>query len=151
MRTTEATNCKATAGLLRDWDAWQLVCRRYLRTQECKSNDSVPVKYPSACYTCKWARRTWSTTLQSDGYVGCAYPAALCGQRERQGKSGEDVFDHMVYNIIGEADVVATGWVLLSVAPFGTSEGSFGSGISTNHQLITHQVRQCGAHDAKGF
>jgi hypothetical protein len=84
----------------------------------------------SICKNCKNSRKTWSSELEEEGYIGC------------------DIFFYNNFETITQAEVflndnvkgeiVAAGWVDLNRRP-----GQEGSGRVTNEQLITRGITYC--------
>lgn len=81
-------------------------------------------KYPSLCYTCEHARKPATETNRDIGWVGCAEYARK---------------EHC--NFVGNAKEIGEGWVDLRASIFGKK-----SGIITNFQLLTLEVKTCSAY-----
>lgn len=84
-------------------------------------------KYPSLCYTCEHARKPAAETNRDKGFVGCA-------QFTRK--------EH--YAFVQEAEELAEGWVDLRASIFGEK-----SGIITNFQLLTLEVKICSSYQKR--
>jgi len=84
--------------------------------------ENIKKKYPSICYSCDNSRKTWSENLMKEGNVGCCIYAT-----SSMGVEG-----------ILEAKQIAEGWVDLRSPIFGEK-----SGVTTNMQIITKEVKKC--------
>lgn len=93
--------------------------------------EEIKLKHPSICYNCRNARKPASDENQENGYVGCAYFA-----REQN----EEKYPMSV--IGNNTKEVAEGWVDLRARIFGEK-----SGIITNIQIITLEVKTCNAFE----
>lgn len=87
--------------------------------------DNIQEDWPSICYSCNNARKTWAEELHLEGYVGC------CGRAIPYPYT----FD---YDVIKDGETIAEGWVDLGCSPFNKC-----SGIFTNFQLITRMIKIC--------
>ena len=111
------------------------------------SIETISYFYPSRCYTCEHARKLGSDKRMKQGYIGCTMlvwdthrditedKCPICG-RPPETKS-ESIFSY-----VGEAEVVAEGWVDLRCRP----KLGKGAGVLTNYQLVTKGVRECSAY-----
>ena len=93
--------------------------------------------HPSICYSCGLARKPASDENTIKGYVGCSL--RVIGKRT---STDGLTYDH---DEIQEALEVAEGWVDLGS---GVNIGE-GSGIITNYQLLTLEVKSCRKYDCK--
>ena len=66
----------------------------------------------SLCDDCENKRKTWADSLADDGYTGCVIG-----------------YHHPEYIHDIDAEIVATGWVILNMA--------------VNNQIIVRNVRKC--------
>ena len=87
------------------------------------NENQIKKDHPSICYECQNARKPASDENTKKGYVGCSV---------RSGKFPKD------WDIIDAGKEVAEGWVDLRAKVFGQS-----SGLITNYQLITLEVKSC--------
>lgn len=88
------------------------------------SIDEIKEKYPSICYNCDKARKPASDENTKKGYVGCCIRV---------------IDGNLDYYEINEAKEIAEGWVdLKSNINLGK-----GSGIISNLQLLTLEVKSC--------
>ena len=94
-----------------------------------ENKEEVQSKYPSICYSCRNARKPASDENRDKGYVGCAEYA-------RNDGAGWDY--------IKEVKELAIGWVDLRSSVFGNK-----SGIITNLQLLTLEVKNCSKHESQ--
>lgn len=102
--------------------------------EDTTDKNQVIAKFPSLCYSCTRARRTAAETLQEEGYTGCCLLAM----------SSQTSDDFQDLGFIKSASVVATGWVDLRSPVFGDK-----SGVITNHQIITQEVRLCTKYEKR--
>ena len=82
--------------------------------------------HPSICYGCSNARKPASDENRDKGYVGCAEFT----RREH-------------YQFVSHCKELAEGWVDLGAAVF-----SERSGIITNLQLLTLEVKKCSSFES---
>lgn len=86
----------------------------------------IQEKFPSICYQCKNNRRPSSEENVKKGYVGCAE------YTKRWKNDNNDI------SFVTEGEFLGEGWVDLRSYVFGKP-----SGISTNFQLVTKEIKSC--------
>jgi hypothetical protein len=91
--------------------------------------EEIILKHPSLCYTCRHARKPAAEENQEKGYVGCAFYTRESGEEKEPS-----------FNVV--AKELATGWVDLRAKLFGPK-----SGIITNFQLLTNEVKTCAKYE----
>lgn len=91
-----------------------------------ESPEKIKEQFPSICYNCEHNRRPTSDSNTERGYVGCAEYA-------RRMK-----YDNTSIDFIEEGVEAGEGWVDLRANVFSKS-----SGIDTNFQLLTKQIKVC--------
>lgn len=87
------------------------------------SQEEIIKLHPSLCYQCIHARKPASDEIQNKGYVGCAEYARS---------------DNGNIEFVGDVKELAEGWVDLRAKIFGIK-----SGVITNLQLLTLEVKEC--------
>lgn len=92
--------------------------------------ESIKKEHPSICYNCDLARKPASDENRKNGYVGCClrvlHPI------------------HFDWDEITEAKEVGEGWVDLKARIDGNK-----SGVISNYQLLTLEVKSCNQFTGK--
>ena len=99
------------------------------------NKEEIIKEHPSLCYNCRNSRKPASDTNIEKGYVGCCAPLKM------NISSNEDfaLLDYFIEKKLNwQLKEAADGWVDLRSNVFGE-----GSGIITNYQLLTLEVKQC--------
>lgn len=104
-------------------------------------NNNPQEQFPSKCWDCEFARRTWSEELEDQGFTGCSY--ILNSYFHKNGeKSVSDLFDHT------DVDSIREGWITQR-RPLDRSEN--GGGSTFNLQPIMHSVKNCKLYEKRGI
>lgn len=101
--------------------------------------EDLKQKFPSKCWDCEFARRTWSIKLEDKGYVGCSYILSSNFYKKEE-KKINDLFEYT------DVDSIQEGWITQR-RPLDRSED--GGGSTFNLQPILHSVENCKIYEKR--